>query len=107
MISGLIAFAARNNPAFAGIASDLRDRIMALGRAHDFVRPHSPQSRPKAQQDSLHGLLSDLFDPYRRDNAPRSFCRATMSASMIVRRRLSRCCSTNWRPMPPNMVRCR
>ena len=71
VISGLIAFAARNNPAFAGIASDLRDRIMALGRAHDFVRPHSPQSRPKAQQDSLHGLLSDLFDPYRQDNAPR------------------------------------
>lgn len=71
VISGLIAFAARNNPAFAPIASDLRDRIMALGRAHDFVRPHSPQSRPKAQQDSLHGLLSDLFDAYRQDEAPR------------------------------------
>ncbi|MGE7204242.1 sensor histidine kinase [Sphingomonas sp. NPDC019816] len=71
VISGLIAFAARTNPAFGGIASDLRDRITALGRAHDFVRPHSPQSRPKARQDSLHGLLADLFDAYRHDTTPR------------------------------------
>ena len=67
VISGLIAFAARSHPGFAGIASDLRDRITALGRAHDFVRPHSPQSKPKARQDSLHGLLGDLFEPYRGD----------------------------------------
>ena len=67
VISGLIAFAARSHPGFGGIASDLRDRITALGRAHDFVRPHSPQSQPKARQDSLHGLLGDLFEPYRGD----------------------------------------
>ena len=71
VISGLIAFAARSHPGFTGIASDLRDRITALGRAHDFVRPHSPQSRPKARQDSLHGLLTDLFDPYRGDTDAR------------------------------------
>ncbi|WP_230482830.1 sensor histidine kinase [Sphingomonas sp. Leaf21] len=71
VISGLIAFAARSHPGFAGIASDLRDRITALGRAHDFVRPHSAQSRPKARQDSLHGLLGDLFEPYRDDDDTR------------------------------------
>ncbi|HJO65792.1 MAG TPA: HWE histidine kinase domain-containing protein, partial [Sphingomonas sanguinis] len=71
VISGLIAFAARSHPGFAGISSDLRDRITALGRAHDFVRPHSPQSQPKARQDSLHGLLTDLFDPYRGDDDTR------------------------------------
>jgi len=65
VISGLIGFAARSHPGFAGIASDLRDRITALGRAHDFVRPHSEQSRPRSRQDSLHGLLDDLFEPYR------------------------------------------
>lgn len=68
VISGLIAFAARSHPGFAGIAGDLRDRITALGRAHDFVRPHSAQSQPKARQDSLHGLLGDLFEPYRHDS---------------------------------------
>ncbi len=71
VISGLIAFAARSHPGFAGIASDLRDRITALGRAHDFVRPHSPQSQPRARQDSLHGLLGDLFEPYRGDTDAR------------------------------------
>jgi PAS domain S-box-containing protein len=66
VISGLISFAARSTPGFAPIATDLRERITALGRAHDFVRPHSPASRPSAQQDSLHGLLGELFAPYHR-----------------------------------------
>lgn len=68
VISGLISFAARSRPDFAPIAADLRQRITALGRAHDFVRPHSPASRPSAQQDSLLGLLGELFEPYRRSN---------------------------------------
>ncbi len=66
VIAGLIAFAARGKPEFAGIATDLRHRITALGRAHDFVRPHSANSRPAAAQNSLHGLLQELFEPYQR-----------------------------------------
>ncbi len=66
VIAGLIAFAARGKPEFAGIATDLRHRITALGRAHDFVRPHSANSRPSAAQNSLHGLLQELFEPYQR-----------------------------------------
>ena len=65
VIAGLIAFAARRTPEFAPIANDLRQRITALGRAHDFVRPHSAQSRPGARQDSLIGLLDELFAPYQ------------------------------------------
>ncbi len=68
VISGLISFAARGRPEFAATAADLRLRITALGRAHDFVRPHSPTSRPSLQQDSLHGLLTELFEPYRRSD---------------------------------------
>ena len=71
VIAGLIAFSARGKPEFAGIATDLRHRITALGRAHDFVRPHSTQSRPEAPQDSLKGLLGDLFEPYRQDGTDR------------------------------------
>jgi len=71
VISGLIAFAARTRPEFAPAATDLRHRITALGRAHDFVRPHSPASRPAARQDSLHGLLGDLFEPYQRPGEER------------------------------------
>jgi PAS domain S-box-containing protein len=65
VIAGLIQFAARAHPSAAPIANDLRQRITALGRAHDFVRPHSPASRPHLRQDSLHGLLEELFAPYQ------------------------------------------
>ena len=68
VISGLISFAARRRPELAGAAEDLRERIAALGRAHDFVRPHSRLSRP-VDQNSLHGLLDELFAPYQRDGA--------------------------------------
>lgn len=67
VIAGLIGFAARSRPELREVASDLRDRIAALGRAHDFVRPHSRNSVPDARQDSLHGLLGELFAPYARD----------------------------------------
>ncbi len=67
VISGLISFSARGHPGFAAIATDLRDRITALGRAHDFVRPHSPNSRPVVRQDSLKGLLAVLFAPYQSE----------------------------------------
>ncbi len=71
VIAGLIAFSARGKPEFAGIATDLRHRINALGRAHDFVRPHSANSRPAAAQNSLHGLLRELFEPYQRIDGAR------------------------------------
>ena len=71
VIAGLVGFAARARPEFAPAATDLRQRIMALGRAHDFVRPHSAQSRPGGQQDSLKDLLGELFEPYQQEDAPR------------------------------------
>ncbi|MEO5493225.1 MAG: PAS domain-containing protein [Sphingomonas sp.] len=65
VVSGLVAFSARGHPEFSGIAADLRDRITALGRAHDFVRPHSPASMPAHHPNSLTGLLGELFEPYQ------------------------------------------
>ena len=65
VIGGLIQVAARAHPTLAPLAVDLRQRIAALGRAHDFVRPHSPNSRPSAHQDSLRGLLDELLAPYQ------------------------------------------
>ncbi len=71
VIAGLVGFAARAKPELAGVAEDLRERINALGRAHDFVRPHSAQSRPLAAQNSLIGLLGELFRPYQASEAGR------------------------------------
>ena len=65
VVAGLVSFAARARPEATDIANDLRQRITALGRAHDFVRPHSAASQPIAAQDSLEGLLEELFVPYQ------------------------------------------
>ncbi|MEC3950407.1 PAS domain-containing protein [Sphingobium sp. HWE2-09] len=67
VIAGLIGLSARQHPEIGEIADDLRDRILALGRAHDFVRPHSAESAPQlgGGQGSLWGLLDQIFAPYR------------------------------------------
>mgnify|MGYP004448403075 FL=1 len=55
VIAGLIGLSARQHPEIGAVAEDLRDRILALGRAHDFVRPHSAESAPQVGQGQ--GLL--------------------------------------------------
>ena len=71
VIAGLVGFSARSHPDIKPLADDLRERIMALGRAHDFVRPHSEVSRPALVGSALHGLLGALFSPYRAEEEPR------------------------------------
>lgn len=65
VIGGLITFSSRHHPDMQPVAMDLRDRVLALGRAHDFVRPHSDASRPEKNQSSLHGMIGELLAPYR------------------------------------------
>ena len=67
VIVGLIGLSARQHPEIRGVADDLRDRILALGRAHDFVRPHSSESAPQSGQGKAHfrGVLEQIFAPYR------------------------------------------
>jgi PAS domain S-box-containing protein len=67
VIAGLIGLSARQHPEISDVADDLRDRILALGRAHDFVRPHSADTAPQigGGQGSLRGILDQIFAPYR------------------------------------------
>lgn len=64
VISGLIGMTARSNKAFREPVRDLQDRIAALGRAHEFVRPHSETSRPELIAVTLHGMLKEIFAAY-------------------------------------------
>lgn len=64
VISGLVGMSAREEPGQKAFARRLQQRIAALGRAHEFVRPHSEQSAPKAPTDSLHGILQEILSPY-------------------------------------------
>jgi PAS domain S-box-containing protein len=64
VISGLIGLTSRHEPQLKPLAKDLQNRIAALGRAHEFARPHSDQSRPALGTSTLHGLLTEIFRPY-------------------------------------------
>jgi PAS domain S-box-containing protein len=64
VISGLVGMSAREDPGQKSFARKLQERVAALGRAHEFVRPHSAESLPKAPTDSLHGILLGILSPY-------------------------------------------
>lgn len=64
VIGGLIGLSSRTRPEANDFASDLKDRIAALGRAHEFARPHSDESRPYVGDSTLHGMLRELMRPY-------------------------------------------
>jgi len=65
VIGGIVSLAARSHPEAKDFAERLRGRILALGRAHDFVRPHSRESAPRSNPASLQALVRSLLQPYR------------------------------------------
>ncbi len=71
VIAGLIGLSARDEPEAKGFAGRLTDRILALGRAHEFARPHSDESRPPFDRTTLAAMLGDLMQPYQLANRAR------------------------------------
>jgi two-component sensor histidine kinase len=71
VVTGLVSLSGRREPASAGFAAKLVDRIMALGRAHEFARPHSERSRPQHEEETLAGMLGQILAPYYIDDNPR------------------------------------
>ncbi|PZN96766.1 MAG: hypothetical protein DCF31_02995 [Alphaproteobacteria bacterium] len=64
VIGGLVGMVTQARPELQPVADELRERILSLGRAHDFVRPHSAASAPAQPQGRLHGMLGQLLAPY-------------------------------------------
>ncbi len=64
VIGGLVSLSSRQQPGHEGFASSLQQRIAALGRAHEFVRPHSEDSRSPDLPESLHGIIRQILAPY-------------------------------------------
>ncbi|WP_240232953.1 PAS domain-containing sensor histidine kinase [Devosia lacusdianchii] len=71
VLTGLISLSARSRPEVKPFAEELRQRIYALGEAHDFVQPHSRASRPDGAQGSLAALVDRLMRPYRGTDGSR------------------------------------
>jgi PAS domain S-box-containing protein len=64
VIGGLIGLSARNDPGQKQFARRLQERVAALGRAHEFVRPHSSHSAPQRFPERLHGVIREILAPY-------------------------------------------
>ncbi|MFP5076934.1 PAS domain-containing protein [Rhizobium sp. YIM 134829] len=64
VLSGIISLSARAQPAARAFADELRRRIDAMGRAHDFIRPHSDASRQSIGESTFFGLTQRLLEPY-------------------------------------------
>lgn len=64
VIGGLIGLSARNDPGQKQFARELQQRVAALGRAHEFVRPHSNHSAPRQLPGRLHGVIREILAPY-------------------------------------------
>jgi PAS domain S-box-containing protein len=71
VISGLITLSLRKRPELRELGTDLQLRVLALGRAHDFVRPHSEYSRAYIAHSSLTGMLLSLLGPYQAHEGER------------------------------------
>ena len=71
VIAGLVSLSSRQDPGHEGFAASLKHRIAALGRAHEFVRPHSEESRPTDLPESLHAIIRQILEPYPALNQAR------------------------------------
>lgn len=71
VLTGIISLSARSRPEVKAFADELRQRVYALGEAHDFLRPHSHISRPPENQGSLKSLIERLMQPFREDGEGR------------------------------------
>ena len=66
VVASLITLSAKRDPQMRYFAQEMTDKISALGRAHEFVAPAG-----MVQENSLHGLLEQIFAPYSDEDGPR------------------------------------
>jgi PAS domain S-box-containing protein len=64
VVNGLIALTARQFPGMKELAQQMQSRVAALGRAHDYVRPHNERGAKKGARSTLSSLLTELLAPY-------------------------------------------
>jgi PAS domain S-box-containing protein len=60
VVGGLIALGSKSFPEAKAYAAALSDRVVALGRAHDFIRPQGASTAPR----TLGRLTTELFKAY-------------------------------------------
>ncbi len=67
VLVGIISLSARGRPDVKPFADELRERIFALGEAHDFIRPRPTTDGPTPEA-TMRGLIIRLLRPYGHDD---------------------------------------
>lgn len=71
VVGGLAALTARSDPAAKPFAAAFRDRLGALAQAHEYVRPHSPDSAPAVAGQTVLGLMRLIMAAYEEGGRSR------------------------------------
>ncbi|ODT80171.1 MAG: hypothetical protein ABS76_17130 [Pelagibacterium sp. SCN 64-44] len=71
VLNGIVSLSARSHPEVKPFADQLRQRIYALGEAHDFVRPQIYLGQSTNGHGALSALIERLMRPYNADGAAR------------------------------------
>ena len=71
VVGGLAALTARSDPAAKPFAAAFRERLGALAQAHEYVRPHSPDSAPAVAGQTVFGLMRLIMAAYVEDGRSR------------------------------------
>ena len=64
VVAGLITLSPQDTGEVQSFAEILLARVAALGRAQEFVRPHSDHSAPRFGDAMLHQMIRELLSPY-------------------------------------------
>lgn len=66
VVTSLITLSAKGDPHAQGFAQTVRQRIEALARAHDYVRPdHRANAATNHTARTIHGLLATIISPFQ------------------------------------------
>lgn len=71
VVAGLVEMTGRAHTELRPVFRTLVQRIVSLGRAHNFARSHSDVSQPELPNNRLHGLLVELMAPYQSADGER------------------------------------
>jgi len=71
VMSAMITLSLPEHPEAKDYANELRDRLTALGKAHEYARPQGKGSAPTAQPATVLGLIRQLLEPYKIEGPER------------------------------------
>lgn len=70
VVQSLVTMGLRQYPELAEVSRALQSRMVALGKAHDLVRPRVVNGRPAPSQTMLRELAEHLIAPFQPEGGP-------------------------------------